>query len=719
MTIDGGYYPSCVVNMTIRFDEALQVSESGADGVSQAIRTDEIGLRPEAIAAARSAQITVGTITAETYDQSTGQIRRRTMPGRQIIQRTFGSQVRLGDVSVQRYDTDGNLVTSSVVTDSELQAAAGGESSKRALTPLTFTGDGFTTIMNVAPSRASFDLPHPRQAATFTISVPYSTLAIDPRLVRAAGVEIHIGCVTAKEYGDGMTGAARKDGQASSMLSTRSGLIDPVTGLPAPDDSTLLFYGTLDKWKVEHTEEKSTVTLTGRSLIGLLLDGKPPIDALKRIDLTRPIHRVVADLIATIPIDQRLRLDVSTDAGEWTGGVVPSPGSIDGFTNIRLGAQDGQPKAGGGGKDRVSYWDLITNLCNLVGGVPHLQGSTIWVRPGRSIYEIIDNPGRTPFRNDRYGPDGKLAIRRLLVGQHMAKFELERTMGGKPVPVVQCLGFDDRAVGMARIVKGQWPPADSAAARSKDDGDIIRIPQGGIRDAGRLTQIARDVYEEIGRGEVGGAFETVTLASFGGDNADADLLRLRPLEPIEVLVDEQTGPAPIVNELTARASGTFQQEVDALRTRLGDVDVARAIVAARRGAVIGILDAFRVIAVRFEVDADRGIKVSGDFQNYIVSRHGQTEQTARANNRIVTASVDNPGQDRQRKIRQERQKRFESFDAIAESGLFGFLPSSTSPEFKEWQRYRNDMRRRRIVDRVKAKKHSIREKTADALRRNL
>lgn len=644
---DGGYYPSIVVNMTIRFDEALQVAES-PDGLSKAIATGEIGLRPEALA--RRQQITeraVGGVVPETYVQTSGgPVIRRAAPSRVVATRQFGPQVRMGDITATRYDADGNLVTTSITTDREVDL----DGSARSLSPLTFTGDEFTTVMNVVPRKASVEMPGPRQAATFALDFDYDTLPIDPRLIRAVGVEIHLGCVTAKDYGEGMSGATDADGRSPSILATRSGLVDPATGKPAPDGSTLLFYGTVDKWAVEMDDTGSRATLTGRSIVGILLDGKPPADALKRVDLERPIHRVIADLIATIPTDQRLSLDVMTNEAEWPGGKVPAPGIIDGVTNITIGAATGKPAAGGGGgaTDRVSYWDLITNLCYLVGGVPYLEGSTIWIRPGRSVFEIIDNPGRTPFRDVRTAADGELGFRRLLIGRHVKTFKIERTFGGTPVPMVHAVGFDDRATGKDRIVVGQWPPAESPAAKAKTDGEVLRIPIYNVRDKARLVQIARDTYEEIGRGEIGGEFSTATLASFGGGNHDPDLLRLRPLEPVEMLIDVSQGPTPIVSDLARQLTGSFDDEVRALTRRIGDVDAARAIVAARRGAVIGVLDAFRVTSVRFTVAADIGVQIDASFQNYIVSRHGQTEDIARENVEpvIKAARADAKGQNR-------------------------------------------------------------------------
>jgi hypothetical protein len=652
--VDTGYYPSCVVHFTLRFDEALQVAENEGD-LQKAILSGEYGLRPEAL---REVTGRVGDIVGDHYDQSGG-FTRNTSTGRRTVTQTFGPQVRMGDVTAQRYDADGNLVTSAVVTEHEV-----GDEGGRSLSPLTFTGDKFTTLMNLVPTTGNFDLPHPRQAATWSLTFPYDTLPIDPRLLRAVGVEIHLGCVDARDYGNAMVGAHGRDGQASSILPTRSGLVDPFTGKPASRDSTLLFYGTCDMWEAEHAPGGSTATLTGRSIVGILLDGKPPVNVMDELDLERPIHRVIADLIATIPTDNRLAIDVVTDASEWEGGVVPSPGNITGYNTARIGTKTGKVKQGSGAAtDRISYWDLITNLCNSVGGIPHLQGAQLWVRPGRSIFEIQARPGIGPFQSDRIAPDGKLAVRRLVLGRNVEKLKLSRKFGGVVVPVVIAYGFDDQAQGAARLISGQWPPADSPEAGAKKEGDEHRITIAGIRDRDRLIQIARDVYEEIGRGETGCEFSTATLASFGGDNADPDMLRLRPLEPIEATVDAARGPTPIVHQLTMQANSTFQQEVDALRSRIGDVDAARAIVAARRGAVVGILDAFRVISVNFSL-SDKGVAISGTCQNYIVSRHGSSAAAARANKGkpdIKTARATVPGGNRQKKVHQPTTSAWQEF----------------------------------------------------------
>lgn len=648
MIVDGGYFPSCVVNFTLRFDEALQVAET-PDELRRAIRTGEIG------------RLTVDERAAGSQEIYTGQ-RRRALPNRGqtprwVVRPPTGGALGLGSQGPGGTPT-AQFTTDPKVTDSWVRAGA-----QDALRPLTFGSDGFTVVLDQVPKRASFDMPHPRLAATFNMSFDFADLPIDPRLLRAAGVEIHIGCVSAKDFGDGMVGVDG-DGRRRSRLATRSRLIDPTTGRPAVRDSTLLYFGTVDNWDFELDRNGGTnAILTGRSIVGILLDGKPPADVLLKIDLTRPIHRVIADLIATIPIDQRLTLDVYTDASEWNGGVVPSPGSIEGFTKVRIGASSGQPKSSGGGAKDVSYWDLITNLCNSVGGIPHLQGNILWIRPGRSVFDVYDR-ARPPFAGDREAPDGKLAIRRLVVGHNLTRFKLGRQFGGTPVPVVRAYGRDDRKAGAARLIYGQWPPAGSPAAAAKGDEELTRIDFPQIRDKDQLTQIARDVYEEVGRGEVGGEFESAQLSSFGGSNADPDMLRLRPLEPFEVVTDvRQRGGTALTSELSRRAAMSFEDEVEDLTSRIGDKDAARVIVAASRGAVVGVFDTFRVTSLRFEVDASTGIKVSGTYQNYIVARHGHSEEIAKENSRVIGARADVPGAGKKRKAKKKPAKRVRGLDS--------------------------------------------------------
>lgn len=602
-----GYYPGCVANFTIRYDEAIQVAEN-LDDLRRATETGELNLR-----------------------------------GGGKLGRQFGPRVRVGTIQSEGFDSSGNLVKTSFVSD-EVSESSGG----RNLTPLTFGGDKLTVCIDRIPKRGSFVLPHPRQAGTFSMVLDYRDLPIDPRLVRALGVEIHLGVTSARDYAADMGGAKDPSGRARSLLRTRSGLLDPRTGNPAPRSQTLLFYGSADSWVVDHDDTGSWVTIEGRDLRGIFLDGKPPINVLDKIDLTRPIHRVIADLIATIPYDVSIAVDVMTVESEWPNGVVPSPGDIKGFTRVKLGGTGTSPQAGAGGGgasgSKPSYWDLITNFCNLLGAVPYFEGTTIWVRPARSIFDTALDTSETPFASPRFVGTDQLSVRRLVYGRNVKKLSFSRKFGGVTVPAIEVIGFDDRAKGIARYPRGLWPPTATTAAQSKNSNDVLRIPMANIRDAARLTEVARDVYEEIGRGEIGGNAETSELASFGGDNSDPDLLRLRPTNAIEIVIDSSS--------TTPLASKTFQAEVAEVYERLGDLDAARAIVTANRGAAVGVLDMFRVSKVQFDWGGPTdGVKIAFDFQNYIVARHKGDDDERQPTTGKQRARVKSKAEDRRRKAR--------------------------------------------------------------------
>jgi hypothetical protein len=603
-----GYNPQCVVNFTIRYDEAIQVAENPGD-LQRATETGELGLR------------TGGKL------------------GRQ-----FRPRIRVGTIQSEGFDSAGNLVTQSFVSDQTVEDTGG-----RSLAPLTYGGDKLTVVLDRVPKRGSFVLPHPRQAATFNLILDYRDIPIDPRLVRALGVEVHLGCVSMGDYSAGMGGKVDAGGRSRSLLRTRSGLLDPRTGNPAPRDQTLLFYGSADTWTVDHDDTGSWVTIEGRDIRGIFLDGKPPANVLDKIDLTRPIHRVIADLIATIPYDVSIAVDVLTVESEWPNGVVPSPGDVKGFTRVKLGSSGSSPQSGAGGGgasgSKPSYWDLITNFCNLLGAIPYFEGSTIWIRPARSIFDTAIDTSETPFASPRFIGEDQLSLRRLVWGRNVKKLSFARKFGGVTVPAVEVIGFDDQAKGMARYPRGLWPPTSTVAAQSKNSNDILRVPMANIRDPRRLVEVARDVYEEIGRGEIGGSAETYELASFGGDNADPDMLRLRPTNAIEIVVDNDR-PTPL-------SSKTFQAEVADVYARIGDLDAARAIVTANRGAAVGVLDMFRVSKVTYDWGGtESGIKVGLEFQNYIVARHAADPNEERRQPRgKKRASAKSRAEDRKRKAR--------------------------------------------------------------------
>lgn len=658
---ENDWYPSLVVKLTLRFDESLHVQKPKDGTTVEALSAQTQESRIVGRSDPQSGAVTFG----DPVINASGQHRpRRALDA---ARQQANAALAAGD---RRVPTD----TLTPGTGSVGQRRPDGLPSAE-IEPLTFGTDSFTVIANRVPKKGTITLAHPRTAPTFNLTFDYTEFPIDPMLLRAVGVEIHLGTVSADDFARGMHGETDADGRPLSILKTTDDIIDPFTGRKGVNEGTLLFYGTVDSWEVDHGDKDSQIIMEGREIRAILIDTKVIPSHVDKIKLDQPITDVISDLIGSIHFEHSFRLCVVTDATEWPNGIVPTPGDVDGLTRVRVkaatmagatikakdagsseaGVQTGNKEAARSAPDngsKGSYWDLITNYCEVVGAMPHIMGSMLWIRPVHRIFDIVDPNSHiaTPFANGqpRVVGEERLRVRRLVLGRNLKRLRMQRKFGGiSVVPTVQTISFDDRGVGQQRLIFGQWPPAGSNAAEAKAESELLRVPMWGIRSVDRLTQIARGIYEEIGRGETGGTAETANLASLGGDNDDADLLRLRPLEPVEFVVDASSVRAalPIAADVNELARMSFSAEVDEMALRLGDRAVARALVAISRGAVVEILRYYQVVGVTF--DWDKGVKTSIQFQNYILPRNNATAVSdVRAAKDVKSRTVSVTGQGR-------------------------------------------------------------------------
>lgn len=185
--------------------------------------------------------------------------------------------------------------------------------------------------------------------------------------------------------------------------------------------------------------------------------------------------------------------------------------------------------------------------------------------------------------------------------------------------------------GKDRLLEVQHPPEGSDGARTTavdPSGkaartEFLTIPICGIKDKTRLLEIAKQIYEEVGRGELSGCAMSKDLASLGGDNTDADILRLRPGDAVEFLVDAagvQSIP-PVVSELNQTAAQSDADAVQQVAARLGGrQDLAEVLVGAARGRFQSLQNVFRVSTVRYTWEMGTGIGVTFDFHNYVTAR---------------------------------------------------------------------------------------------------
>lgn len=587
------FYPSCVVNFKLRFDEALTVVETPS---------------PESV----DQRVLAPTLTGP-----------------------VGSFLGAGAASA----------LSSAITAAQGAASNVKPSTQPLVTKVGKTADSF--VRNRVPRHLSTELPGYRSAGTFELTIDYADLPIDPRTLRSAAVEVHFGAVSADDFAAGMRGE-RVDGRPLSILRTRES-----TGDPRLD--TLDMVGLVDEWKVQHHAQGSTVSISGRDLRSALIDSKLGSDPavlrslLKQLDTSRPIDEVVQQILSYHPAHDLFVIE--TNPFEWPGTKLPAPLGAESVPRVRKGAR-GKRKGGSaalpGGQSDMSFWDLITQFCYLVGAIPYFAGYFLRIRPSRAIFDQLragfDPSIPTPFAGGALRQVGqeKLAVRRLVYGRDVEDLEFSKKFGGTQKPhTIRCVSTDPTGKGKGKdaYITAIWPPnipGDPKIKKAKTQTvdpsgqkaheEILEIPCPGVTSKEQMQVVAQGLYEEIGRNEMGGSCKTKKLASFGGDNTDPDLVRLKPGDGVEFLTDIQqlSSGAPVVSTYTNSERVPFDAAVENIRRKLGDKigddNLARVIVSSARGLVFELQRFFRVANVKKDFDANSGIDISFDFQNYFVVR---------------------------------------------------------------------------------------------------
>ena len=508
-------------------------------------------------------------------------------------------------------------------------------------------GNALSRVVGVVPTHAMVELPGYRQAGKWTMTLLFRDMPLDPRMIRAIGVEIYIGTVSAANFAAGATTLGGKPGvRLSSIIPTLN-----AKGGMARD---LALVGVADEIDVDMSSGGYIINIEGRDLRGLLLDAKVRPGQLAALNLGNSIVQVVIDILKQHPLMGDIT--VIGLASDWPNEQIPSPGVVGDLTRVNVDDYavgstkgSGQKKPANrptGSSGEISLWDIITRYCFLVGAIPYFQGEELWIRPALSIYDYTDNPNHFPNIPIPFelglprsvGPGQPLLNwRRMVFGRDIEKLGFKRKLGGTKTPAVEivCSDTGSSQRGAARLLVGRYPEEDTiptSVSPSGSDGhaDVLRIPVHGISSQAQLAQIAQATWEEISRGEITGSVATKDLCSFGGDNDDADLLRLRPGDPIDIVTDSSSGSVAsiIASEPNFQAQMTPEQQVQRLTDVLGDARLAQVLVNTANGNA-KLPYTFRTNTVKYTWEAGKGIAVDFDFHNYVEAR-AKEEQRIKA-----------------------------------------------------------------------------------------
>lgn len=457
----------------------------------------------------------------------------------------------------------------------------------------------------ILPRSVSIERNGFRTADTCSIELDYADVPFDPRLVRAAFVEVVVGSVSSEDFEAGFRGETNARGVSRSVAQQQPG------GSVA--STVTRFAGVVDEWDIDFNSDGFAVMVECRDLTALMSD--TPLPTGVSIDLTKPLDEGVRDFLAQFPATRGLPVRFAVPAPS----PIPVPAAaIPPQRRARRGRVVRQARTG---DQKMKIWDHITDVCVAAGIIPIVKDYVL----------ILEQP-RTAFSQ------GNPSV--LVYGRNISKLQFARKLGGVKVPTIEIRSYDP-SIGRTRWAR--WPQAgnvtsgiigvsdpptspqrvnDPGVSGAEPDEKIQTYVIRALSDPTQLTRVAQSTFEQIGRQEMQGNFETNDLTSWDSP-VDFDLLRLSAGDAVAIWYapTEPNRPQDTPSTIGVLAAQQVEARAAYLRS-LGWPDES-----AQRFAEIqqspALTPVFYVQNVRIEYDHDEGIKVAADFINYVVPEREQ------------------------------------------------------------------------------------------------
>jgi hypothetical protein len=460
--------------------------------------------------------------------------------------------------------------------------------------------DDLTVVGEIEPISATIELNGLATADRASVTLDFIDAPIDPRLLRAAHVELTIGLVSADDFEAGMERAQRRpDGSLTSLVSRDDG------------GDVARFVGFVDDWGDEYSDQGDTVQLTCRDMSAPLRDIR--LQPGVSINMALPLDQGVADLL------NRASATTRGVTVRFVGeGTAPVP--------VEAAPQRRRPRRGRVNRrvrrsgQNMTIWDHITDVVRQQGLVPMMRG-----------YELLIADPRTLYTEE--------GVRRMVYGRNLERLEFTRKLSGVKVPTIEVRAHDSErgrtiwaryptASGQpaSGVLGVDNPPAPTRANEVPPSGanpdEAVRVMSiSGVTDPDRLGQVARSVYEEIGRQEIEGTFVTADAWSYDNTPQFPDLLTMRPGDAVTLLVARVNAGGEDVGSDTSLARLEAMDRARRINymTSLGWTrEVATRFANLQEAS--GFQTTFRVRNLRLAWDHTSGLGVTCDFFNYIVIR---------------------------------------------------------------------------------------------------
>jgi len=280
------------------------------------------------------------------------------------------------------------------------------------------------------------------------------------------------------------------------------------------------------------------------------------------------------------------------------------------------------------------------------GYLPLVRGMRIYLITPRTMYS------------------SKARAKKLVYGRNLNKMSVSRKLGGSAkVPTIE-IRCADPSIGKTRWARapvaahevasgifGEVNPPKASRANDVSPGGTAQeqirvIPISGVSDAVTMERIAQNIYEQIGRQEIEGSFETCDITSFESED-EGDLLDLQAGDPVELLIaplndattgdDTNTLPGGSLTNMQELHSFSVSRRAEFLRSIGFTDEAAQRLSVAQEQVSLNTI--FRSQTTNINWSQEDGITIEGDFVNFVVVREDSGAATLPAGVEAATLTA--------------------------------------------------------------------------------
>ncbi len=388
-----------------------------------------------------------------------------------------------------------------------------------------------------------------READAFKLEVDYRDFPFDPRTLRSVRIEIFAGDVG-----------------------------DPKVRLPIDAQRFRRFSGYADEPEAHLEEGGETVRMQGRDYTGIFLDFRWPGTT---IDITRPLSRIVDEIVATVPGADGILRPAFDGANE--------------ILSKRIGKTLWTPQ------NNDDAWTILVGLCAIVGLLPVIELDRL----------LILTPGQFGANRTSF-----------VYGRNVSKLAYKRKLHEARTAQVKVVSWDpcDRVSREAIFPKEPIILRQRVSTKgkvTKEAAPIIPFFVEGPYKIPELEKIAQSIYERSARNQIEGSLTTRDMDD-GAVGVGADVLALANGDRLDIRLGKQD-PSDIMGLSEAEAVAFLTRGRNGLLPA-----VARALVRSWKQAE-SLATTFYVKTARHRWDRDQGYALDANFINFVDGGGGDAE----------------------------------------------------------------------------------------------